>query len=1106
MPQAIERIRVEFDKIKEYTGPDGTVPAHEALTYHVRRGKNWVHGIPVGCSDCGFIETENWVPVEETYYVRPMLPSGQWGRVASVDITPEIPSDYRNDGSHDAKDLDWPDTKTDVEKDTTPASVSYEGLILSATKLTGTYESAVIDLATQSRWDLRMAFHSEYIRTNLTFAGFDWNDVEGTFADLTIGGFPAKNWAAFAWNGPIAIEHDWYGNNIYNPTASAVLEMAVSDSAVGPWTYSRHLPGVYECRYVKFRITLTRENADNENIYISTAKLFYSNSLAGNVVGPVSSTDERIAVYDGTTGLLVKDGGVTIAEIATAVASTYLKLDASNDPMTGSLSFQSAYSVVDAGLDGCVLASNLDCTGYELNLPSKITMGGDIDFVNNDLLNVGSLFFDGATPATTGVELRASDVAYNYIVSFKNDAGLDGAVVEVIAKVIATDEVDIAGVEFTGTSLFKNSTTFNDNVELYFGTGKDASILHDGSNLIVDPFELGSGNILLAPSGGNVAIGPNTPGSELEVSASAPMIMIRCSGIGAGPESLRFSERSDSWQGAFTLYDAANNLFKIGVHNTSDELIGSDIDAIIIPRANGYVGIGGTPTIAGLEIFGSSGIDSIQFYHDEDHAFIQWTDGRMRFISAETNANSYLTLFGNGTGYGVFRMYDEDDAEFIQIFCSGGYGYIDTTGVTPKALHLQSAGNNDVRCFSAGGGTNSLQVNGNVAVGFIGTPAAQVESLNASGAQLRLTNTLAVDYADFETDSDGYLDITASGTRVGINFSGSGFAPDYAGLCVYGGGFQVGVYQDANNAQFRTTKGGFVFRTDEGTDTNTQFNVYGLGTGIGVLNLYDAASNVLQQYCYAGLAFIHTAGSAPAGLYLQDSAHAGVVFFGSAAESKTPSIEISGYKSGDSEKRTFVLRISSAVNDQLDFSGLSTYNFDGQVKGASGHFGGASDYVEVESDGDVNFVGGGGLQYAEISVESNAVATALTEDTPAQVLVFDTNGVSNGSCTPDHTNDHITVGKAGHYLINISMTMNSSGGSGAKIEVMCKKNNGAADILVHQDQDFSGGGSESHSIALSGIADLAANDTVEVWIENEDNDDDYVVEDCSLSVVQIGGT
>jgi hypothetical protein len=42
-------------------------------------------------------------------------------------------------------------------------------------------------------------------------------------------------------------------------------------------------------------------------------------SGSGDVVGPSSVVDERIAVFDGTTGKLIKDGGVTIAEIGGSI-------------------------------------------------------------------------------------------------------------------------------------------------------------------------------------------------------------------------------------------------------------------------------------------------------------------------------------------------------------------------------------------------------------------------------------------------------------------------------------------------------------------------------------------------------------------------------------------------------------------------------------------------------------------------------------------------------------------------------------------------------------------------------------------------------------------
>lgn len=47
----------------------------------------------------------------------------------------------------------------------------------------------------------------------------------------------------------------------------------------------------------------------------------------GDVVGPASAVDERVAVFDGTTGKLLKDGGQTIASIVAGVpiAPDYLQ-------------------------------------------------------------------------------------------------------------------------------------------------------------------------------------------------------------------------------------------------------------------------------------------------------------------------------------------------------------------------------------------------------------------------------------------------------------------------------------------------------------------------------------------------------------------------------------------------------------------------------------------------------------------------------------------------------------------------------------------------------------------------------------------------------------
>lgn len=150
----------------------------------------------------------------------------------------------------------------------------------------------------------------------------------------------------------------------------------------------------------------------------------------------------------------------------------------------------------------------------------------------------------------------------------------------------------------------------------------------------------------------------------------------------------------------------------------------------------------------------------------------------------------------------------------------------------------------------------------------------------------------------------------------------------------------------------------------------------------------------------------------------------------------------------------------------------------------------------------------GGLAYGEIYVRDNVNATVIAvAGTFVQFTEFNTDGHANLT-TPDHTNDHITITEAGRYLVTLSLSLLSVGGGGADtVEVEVRKNNGATIFNnLHSHRTLAGGGGDKGSISISGIIDLAVNDTVEVWVANDDSTDNIVLEDVTLSLVQIGGT
>jgi len=166
--------------------------------------------------------------------------------------------------------------------------------------------------------------------------------------------------------------------------------------------------------------------------------------------------------------------------------------------------------------------------------------------------------------------------------------------------------------------------------------------------------------------------------------------------------------------------------------------------------------------------------------------------------------------------------------------------------------------------------------------------------------------------------------------------------------------------------------------------------------------------------------------------------------------------------------------------------------------------------MSVSSTGDVLWTGTGGLAFGEIyAVAANDTTTIITAGIASrvQVTTFDTNGLTN-NMTPDHANDHILVTNAGMYLCTISLHIESAGGGGADtFGFSLYKNNGTTEFPnVHAHRQLAGGGGDVGSVGLSGIIDLAENDTIELWTYNEDSTDDLVVQDVTLSLVQIGGT
>lgn len=157
--------------------------------------------------------------------------------------------------------------------------------------------------------------------------------------------------------------------------------------------------------------------------------------------------------------------------------------------------------------------------------------------------------------------------------------------------------------------------------------------------------------------------------------------------------------------------------------------------------------------------------------------------------------------------------------------------------------------------------------------------------------------------------------------------------------------------------------------------------------------------------------------------------------------------------------------------------------------------------------GDIIFEGDVGLCFGEIYHHDGGVDTILAaQDTWYQMNVFSINGHSNNT-SPDHTNNNITITKAGKYLVTYHLCSRSAAAN--KFNVSVYKNNGAIGFLNTHTHRVTSVAARVDSHSATAIIDLAVNDTVELWVKRTDGGaiaKTLTTETVAMSVTQIGGT
>ena len=81
---------------------------------------------------------------------------------------------------------------------------------------------------------------------------------------------------------------------------------------------------------------------------------------------------------------------------------------------------------------------------------------------------------------------------------------------------------------------------------------------------------------------------------------------------------------------------------------------------------------------------------------------IRQASGAITFQTNEaTNTDTIISIKGKGSGKGNLYLYDQDDAEYLRLYCYSGRGYIKTAGTAPQPLYIMDNVAQNILCWSS---------------------------------------------------------------------------------------------------------------------------------------------------------------------------------------------------------------------------------------------------------------------------------------------------------------------------------------------------------------------------------------------------------------------
>ncbi|KKL90170.1 hypothetical protein LCGC14_1907390, partial [marine sediment metagenome] len=251
--------------------------------------------------------------------------------------------------------------------------------------------------------------------------------------------------------------------------------------------------------------------------------------------------------------------------------------------------------------------------------------------------------------------------------------------------------------------------------------------------------------------------------------------------------------------------------------------------------------------------------------------------------------------------------------------------------VTPgEIFHVYKAGSVALKVESSG--------NGNPSGLLISRERQSGQNVNAAG--IYVDSKTANDHPQLVFQLDSLISFGDIGTARMVIGDGAGndgyvgigtVTPSYL-LSIASGANEMGFSYSGVVAQWQNKAGAdYKIITDFGTNTNTNFGIFGKGTGRGELRVFDQDNAEYVRFAVSnGIGFLDIQGTTPGFLKIQDAAQANIRLFSGSVEGKTRELQIYGFRTGD-VKRVLEIGVGVDAADTASFDGVSNYYFDGNV-------------------------------------------------------------------------------------------------------------------------------------------------------------------------------